>query len=271
MNNLKLWLMVCGCAAGFTAGAVTPADLSRLLSSGEAVTVIDVRPTDFFQKGHVPEAINIPASVIAQKRLPKLGKAIVYDAGLGEDLVTSAVAALNAKPGIAAQALEGGLAAWEAAGGQTTADPGITVSQLPMITYDKLKNVSGNYVIVDLRQAAAPAKAAVGASKPQVDLATEFPGATVSRDPFAVAAPRKAANGTMGGVTPLLVLVDSGDGTAQEIGRALKANGNKRFVILAGGEEIILRKGKPGLERSGSTAVFTEAQVPFLKNANTDR
>jgi rhodanese-related sulfurtransferase len=271
MNNLKLCLIFCGLAAGFGAGAITPAELTQRLDAGEPLTVIDVRATDFFQKGHIPGAINVPAAILAEKRLPKLGAAVVYDAGLGEDLATAAVALLNAKPGISAQALEGGLAAYEVAGGQTTADPGITVSQLPVISYAKLKEISGEYVVVDLRQPFARAKTAAAAAPPRADLMAEFPGAAVVKDPFAASAPRKAANGKSSGVAPLLVLIDSGDGTAQEMGRALKANGNKRFVILAGGEEMILRKGRSGLERSGSTAVFTGAEVPFLKNTNTNR
>ncbi|HWQ90547.1 MAG TPA: hypothetical protein VN673_02660, partial [Clostridia bacterium] len=45
----------------------------------------------------------------------------------------------------------------------------------------------------------------------------------------------------------------NGDGAAQETARMLRANGVKRFVILAGGEQSLARKGKPGLQRVGST------------------
>jgi hypothetical protein len=49
---------------------------------------------------------------------------------------------------------------------------------------------------------------------------------------------------------PLLVLIDSGNGTAQRMARALKANGIERFAILGGGEEILAHKGRPGLSRT---------------------
>jgi hypothetical protein len=66
----------------------------------------------------------------------------------------------------------------------------------------------------------------------------------------------------------LLVLIDSGDGKADEMARALKANGNKRFVILAGGEEMLARKGKAGLQRSGSVVTVSESQAAGM---NTNR
>jgi len=52
-----------------------------------------------------------------------------------------------------------------------------------------------------------------------------------------------------------MVLIDGGgpDNSAQEMARTLKANGIKRVVILAGGEEILSRGGKPGLQRTGIT------------------
>jgi len=271
MKYSRFWLIACGMCAGWVAGAITPSDLTQRLAAGETITVIDVRATDFFQKGHIPGAINVPMAILKDKRLPKLGSVVVYDSGLAQDQAVEAVTVLNSKPGITAAPLEGGLAAYESAGGQTTADPGITVGQSALINYDQLKTLSGDFVIVDLRQPSAPSKTALGTTVPRSDLGAEFPGSRVVKDPFAASAPRKNANGAANAASPLLVLVDSGDGTAQEMGRALKANGNKRFVILAGGEEMIQRKGKTGLERSGSTAVFSGPELPFLKNASTNR
>jgi rhodanese-related sulfurtransferase len=270
MNKLKLQMTMLVLIGGATLvnaapGAIAPAELSNRIQSGEAITVIDVRATDFFQKGHIPGAISVPATILPQKGLPKLGRVVVYDAGLGEDLASGAVAALNAKPGITAQVLDGGLAGWESAKGETTADPGVTASQLPMISYGKLKSISGDYVIVDLRQPETPSKSAAGQPSQHADLSTEFPGASVVRDAFAVSSPRKAVNGVSAAPAPLLVLVDSGDGKAQEVGHTLKANGVRRFVILAGGEEMILRKGQSGSGRSGSSEIFTEAQISTLK------
>ncbi len=253
-------------AAGSCVMAVAPIELQQRLAEGESLTLMDVRATAFFQRGHIPGAINVPFEIIDQKPLPKIGKVIVYDGGLGEAYATRALKVLQAKPGISAEALEGGLAAWETARGATTADPNMVQSELPRITYDKLKAlpVDASTVLVDLRTAGGPVKTAAS-PRPQLDLAAEFPGAQVTKSPFSVG-PQKTASGKPG-ASPLLVLIDKGDGSADQIGRALKANGNQRFVILVGGEEMIARKGKAGLERSGS--VYTTDTPPTtLHNTN---
>jgi hypothetical protein len=73
----------------------------------------------------------------------------------------------------------------------------------------------------------------------------------VTRSPFDLPQLRQSESG--GGVKPLLVLIDDGgaDNSALEMARVLKANGVRRVVILAGGEEILSRAGKPGLQRRG--------------------
>lgn len=258
-------------AAGFLllactgAVAVAPADLQQRLAAGENVTLIDVRSNPFFQRGHIPGAINVPVEIIAQKPLPKIGAVVVYDGGLGETNAARALVALQAKPGITAEILEGGLAAWESAKGATTSEPGMVSGDLPRITYDNLKAVAGeaDTVIVDLRSAQGMSKTASG---PRTDLSAEFPGARVTKSAFGVT-PQKTASGKPG-PAPLLVLIDSGDGKADEVARALKANGNKRFVILAGGEEMLARKGKAGLQRSGSVVTVSESQATAI---NTNR
>ncbi|MPN56130.1 hypothetical protein SDC9_203816 [bioreactor metagenome] len=119
-------------------------------------------------------------------------------------------------------------------------------------------------VIVDLRSAQGMSRS-VNGPRP-TDLNTEFPGTRVTKSPFGIA-PQKTASGKPG-PAPLLVLIDSGDGKADEIARALKASGNRRFVILAGGEEMLARKGKAGLQRSGSVVTVSESQAAAI---NTNR
>lgn len=236
--------------------AVQPPEVQRRIQGGEKIAFIDVRSTDFFQKGHVPGAINVPVGLLAEKRLPKLGHVVLYDDGLGAGLAEAALPLLNAKPGIQAEILDGGFAAWTEAGGATTAAFGISKEEIPMITYQKLKNVSpDDVVLVDLR---TPAAAAGTAAKSTVagpaltDLRSEFPGMPVTKSPFALATTRKSGTPGAGG-SPLLVLVDNGDGKAEETARALRANGATRFVILAGGERSLSRQGQPGLQRLGQT------------------
>ena len=237
--------------------AASPSEVQRRLTSGEKLTLIDVRDTRLFTQGHIPGAINIPAALCQAKQLPPLGQVVVYDEGLGQTAAASAAAELSRKPGIQAEVLEGGLAAWEMLPEvAATRARGAQAEELPMISYDKLKQAPpGDLVLVDLRQPTTQSKVAAKVAQPTTnqtpltDLATEFPGARVSRSPFQTGSTKKTA-GAPGG-SPLLVLIDQGDGRAQAAARALKAQGQKRFVILAGGEMILQRHGQAGLQRRG--------------------
>lgn len=262
---LPSWILLLG---AMQAWAVQPADIQRRVEAGEKITFIDVRSTDFFQKGHVPGALNIPTSLIADKRLPKLGKVVLYDDGLGGGEADAALPLVNQKPGIQAEILEGGFAAWSAAQGATTAAFGVSKEEIAMITYQKLKKASpDDLVLVDLRSAPTTSGAARKSGEPAstlTDLRAEFPGAPVTKSPFGIAATRKSTTGGAG-AAPLLVLVDNGDGTAEKTARALKANGITRFVILAGGEQALVRQGQAGLQRLGQTI---EAPAPATVSTN---
>ncbi|HWH70714.1 MAG TPA: rhodanese-like domain-containing protein, partial [Candidatus Sulfotelmatobacter sp.] len=241
-------------------------DLQRQLKAGSSLTFVDIRSATLFKQGHIPNAINVPAPLVPQKQLPPLGRVIVYDEGLGRDAVSAAVAALNQKPGMAAEILDGGLAAWEQAQSLTTHTAGLKPEELPMITYDHLKKTpTADLVLVDLRKPKpAPAQTA---AQPLTDLSAEFPNAPVTHSPFALPPTRKI-NATGTATPPLMVLIDNGDGAAQETARILKANGIKRFVILAGGEEILVRKGQSGLQRIGSSMTVHRQALSSLTNTN---
>jgi len=265
----RSWFAVLLALMPLTISAVTPEVVQRRLQAGEKITFVDVRSTDFYQKGHLPGAINVPESIVADKRLPRLGTVVVYDDGLGGDAAVMALPALNRKPGITAEMLDGGYAAWVAAKGETTTAFGASKEELPMITYQKLKVASADdTVLVDLRR--PPTNSAVTARsalpQPMTDLRTEFPGLPVTRSPFGVPGVRKSGVPGSGG-SPLLVLVDNGDGSAEETARALRANGNNRVVILVGGEKTISRKGEAGLQRLGHT-IEAPASVINATNRN---
>ena len=243
MNTFLIcrWL---GCAVlglGMTARAISPAEVQQQLNAGEKLTLIDVRPTALFKQGHIPNAINVPASVVPHKQLPPLGRVVVYDDGLGQDTASAAAAALNKKAGIAAEVLEGGFAFWESAQSPTTRPRGLNSDKLPMITYERLKRAPlEDLVLVDLREtrpaAASPSAPAAAASPALTDLRAEFPNVRITRSPFETVAPKTAMSSTAAtSKPPLLVLIDSGNGAAQQMARTLKANGIERFAILAGG------------------------------------
>lgn len=247
------------------AWAVSPADLQARLDAGEHVTVVDVRPAALYKNGHISGAINIPASLVPLKGLPQLGRVVVCDDGLGPDTATAAAAALNQKPGITAEVLAGGFAAWENNLGKSTKSAGMQPEELPVITYDRLKAAQGpDVTLVDLRKPSPAAESATSGRQAKEavsllsDLSAEFPKSRVTTSPFDGAAQRAKSSES---APPLLVLIDNGDGSAQAMARTLKANGIKRFAILAGGEEIIARKGQPGLQRSSTTIMTIPGQA----------
>jgi len=95
---------------------VTRADLMGRSRDG-LVTVLDVRPEEEFQLGHVPGAVNIPLGDL-QRRLGELDpkqEIVAYCRGPWCVLSFEAVAALRQR-GFAARRLEDGLPEWQAAG-----------------------------------------------------------------------------------------------------------------------------------------------------------
>jgi len=259
---LNLALALALALAPALALAISPADLEAKLSAGAKLTVIDVRAPAFYEKGHIPAAISIPAALCATKKLPPLGQVVVYDAGLGSDEAKRSAAALNAKPGIKAEVMEGGFAAWTEAKGQSTQAAGMKSEEVPSITFAQLQVAQSNdVVIVDLRKPPVQSRQdAQGVPPPPLtDLRKEFPGAAVTTSPFQLPQTRQSGSGA----SPLIVLIDNGDGSARAMASTLKANGIARFVVLAGGEAILSRHGEPGLQRVGSgAAVFPPGFVP---------
>lgn len=260
-------LTVCG------SWAATTAELQALMDDGTAITVIDIRSESLYEAGHIPNAINVPLRVLEYKKLPPLGRVVVYDRGLGIDDVQSAVQVLNEKRGIEAEVLEGGYAAWEMDRGSTTQPVGFQPEQLDYITYQDLTDAE-DVVLVDLRKPPVPQPGALtrqGVSAdavPVTALAEKFPGRTVVKSPFEI----NAVSGRTGGSgklqrmssepeqVPVMVLIDSGDGEAEKTARMLRANGIRRVVILAGGEHIIQRDGASGLQRMGMGSQTVEGE-----------
>jgi rhodanese-related sulfurtransferase len=236
--------VLCACLA-FPAQAISVAALQSDLAAGAKVTVIDLRPTSLYAKGHIPSAINIPSSLCPLKKMPPLGRVVVYDDGLGFDgaaELKNAAAALAKKPGLSVDTLSGGYAAWLSAQGLTTAGPGMRLETFHYMTYVQLQAADpAGVVLVDLRKLT---KVILANSSHLTDLSREFPGRRV------VASALEQAEGNAG-VATVLVLIDSADGTAEATARLLKAKGVQHYAVLVGGELAIARKGQPGLERSG--------------------
>jgi rhodanese-related sulfurtransferase len=224
------------------ASALTVAGLQEQLAGGGKITVIDTRSPLAFGQEHIPGAINIPASLCPHKNLPPLGQVVVYGDGLGSGAVEAAAAALAEKPGLKVEVLEGGFAAWKSSQSLTTRGTGMKQETFNYISYAHLKaSKADGVVLLDVRKPAPSAPRAL------TDLSVEFPGMRQARS-------RAEAMRNAAGAPPLVVLIDSGDGTAEAEAHKLKAAGTHTYVILAGGELILSRHGQAGLQRNAPGA-----------------
>ena len=239
--------MLLGCASSLFAGNITVAALQREMAAGGNLTIIDLRPNTFFLTEHIPGAMNIPAALCPLKNLPPLGKVVVYGDGLGprgQADFQKAVTALSQKPGITVDVLDGGYAAWQSANAPTTAGRGVKPERFNYISYGELQAADPTSVqLVDLRKMTKEVSKNAAAL---TDLSHEFPGRQLTHS--------VAVSAAGSGSGRLVVLIDSADGSAQATARLLKAQGVRHYVILMGGELAIQRKGKFGLDRSGTGA-----------------
>ncbi|MCK5362751.1 MAG: rhodanese-like domain-containing protein, partial [Gammaproteobacteria bacterium] len=96
--------------------AVSRQELLRRSEDG-LVTVLDVRPSDEYEVGHIPGALNVPLEELEQHlaTLPKEQEVIAYCRGEYCVLAFEAVAELR-KKGFTARRLEEGYPEWKAAG-----------------------------------------------------------------------------------------------------------------------------------------------------------
>jgi rhodanese-related sulfurtransferase/DNA-binding transcriptional ArsR family regulator len=106
-------------------GALEPVDGDELLRrvKGGEVTVIDVRPREEFDAGHIPGAISVPlAELRARLRsLPKTRDVIAYCRGPYCVMALDAVTLLRAR-GFRAHRMEYGVVEWRARGGRIQAE-----------------------------------------------------------------------------------------------------------------------------------------------------
>ncbi|MBI3575734.1 MAG: metalloregulator ArsR/SmtB family transcription factor [Gammaproteobacteria bacterium] len=91
-------------------------ELTALLKSGEAL-VLDVRPPEEYEAGHIPGAINIPLKILPQRLvgLPRRKEVVAYCRGPYCMLAFEAVKRLR-KRGYRAHRLEDGFPEWKAEG-----------------------------------------------------------------------------------------------------------------------------------------------------------
>lgn len=271
MKNLRNGLFVSGLFLVVVLPAVcfgmTADVLKKTLDQGVRVTIIDVRNNRDYSSGHIPNAINIPARIIGMKRLPPLGRVIVYGDGIDTEQTLEAVRALNEKTGIEAEVLEGGFPAWNARKFSRTGDVGITREKFQYITYKKLKATSANnpdVILVDLRSLGGEEKEKKVASRTLPhsgeelsNISEHFPGLRIITPDRRHGLPgRKAGDASIPalavikekGYDGVYVLIDRGDGKAEQVARRLHAAGIRNVALLVGGEQVLQRYGQPGFK-----------------------
>ncbi len=277
---ITLAFVLCGLVAANPMAAVTPAELAARVARNEPLFIIDVRSAIAYSAGHVPGAMNIPLGLLPYKQIPSSQSVIVYGDGLGVIDDAQALAVMRSKPGVRAEVIEGGYAAWLSETRLTTVPAGVGPEKLPGITYDQLIAASkGDMVLVDLRSiavaataAASPRKERLVAAEAAPDVLTAFaakigvpivaPNGSVAAAKVpgtsanTAAAPARAAAPVTGGSGSgrLMVLVADNDTAASEAARQLRASGQYRFTILIGGTDSISHEGRVGTGRMDGSA-----------------
>ena len=277
---ITLAFVLCGLVAVNPMAAVTSAELAARVARNEPLFIIDVRSAIAYSSGHVPGAMNIPLGLLPYKQIPSSQPVIVYGDGLGVVDDAQALAVIRSKPGVRAEVIEGGYAAWLSETRLTTVPAGVGPEKLPGITYDQLIAASkGDMVLVDLRSiavaataAASPRKERLVAAEAAPDVLTAFaakigvpivaPNGSVAAAKVpgtsanTAAAPARAAAPVTGGSGSgrLMVLVADNDTAASEAARQLRASGQYRFTILIGGTESISHEGRVGTGRMDGSA-----------------
>lgn len=102
---------------------IEPGELVRMQEAGEKLLLIDVRPAQQYDTGHLEGAMNLPAFGLRHPRLPGGSKIVVYDGGEGTGEAEEAWAALDAQRHDV-RVLAGGLLRWESLDRAVVRPPG---------------------------------------------------------------------------------------------------------------------------------------------------
>jgi rhodanese-related sulfurtransferase len=260
---------VCGSALG-----MSPERLLARLADRDAdrVVVIDIRNRAHFNSEHVPGSLHIPLLGIEGRTLPGFGQVVVIWDGIDRAEAVQAVGALNAKPGIDAELLEGGYPAWSASGGHPGGAPGLGIATTPTLSYDQLLKVANDpdLVVVDLRESDAQDLTDLNALLPNTRIVAplayerhEMKQSLHTAEGLDHQGVRKRdtphwLRGQSFNAAGFYVLIDAGDGRMSErVARRLSARGVKRVFVLLGGERVLQTAGEPGVitrTRSGGAS-----------------
>ena len=241
-----------------TGHALTAEALAEALLRGDRITVIDLRHPGVYQRAHIPGAINIPTRTLVRKRLPALGRVVIYGDGIKVNETQAALEALGAKAGIEAEILDGGFPAWEAAPGQPIAQKtGVERAWAPMISHKQLTEIAETHpdlVLVDLRGQDAQ-KSNLARVFPRAERLVRFAGRPYrSGQPGEMERVLKAiVRRSDAKAGKLFVLIDHRDGVAERLAWRLHTAGVRRVMVLAGGEDVLVNQGQQGVGKRVTT------------------
>ena len=139
---------------------ISSKDLQKKIQTGENPVVVDIRSFDQFISEHIIDSINIPADEISSSdKLKSADKIFIVSADSDDSDPAKAVASLKNRGIAAVTVLAGGIAAWQASGGQTVSfgDPTSFVDQAKVFYVDAqkagemLKNDAEGTIALDVR------------------------------------------------------------------------------------------------------------------------
>lgn len=281
------------CPALSAAEGMTATELQDKLREGESLALIDLRSSTLFEQGHVPGAMNMPVRGLNPRRLPSSRALVFYSDGLGRVDAQRAAEQVSEATGRGdVHWLRGGFAAWESAALQTTrqntSETGLVSDPVASITYHDMVESAGREMrVIDVRTPMdAPAQGGFGLAsddaargRQPTDLGALLPQASIERleekpntegGGFGLASERAATRMKADPESELIVVIDDGDGSGADLVRALRSSGNRRVVLLAGGETILRHEGRPGLGRQSSGAYVIDGRDLGEKGGNDE-
>ncbi len=245
------------------AAAMSPEALRTVLSDpgADRVVVVDIRNPAEFRSGHIPGSMHIHVVGIEARSVPPFGQVVVIWDGIDPAEAARALRALNAKPGIEAELVEGGYPAWTASGGRTSGVPGLEIAVTPSLSYEDLLKLAldPDLVVVDLREADEDTLTDLNALLPNARILAphtfgrrEMKRSLHTKEGLDHQGVRKRHSprwlrGQALDESGLYVLIDAGDGRMSErVARRMAARGLNRVYVLIGGERILQSNGKSG-------------------------
>ena len=252
--GLAVWGSITG---QLSAGKVMCQDLAdRLRNPATAPLLIDIRPTDAFQKGTIPGAINIPGPVLLEKKMNFRNGCILVSDGIADKFDPEKLAGELQAKGVAADYLFGGVAAWaELKSSTSTEGAGATIGRISRtIAYEDIKDRKGGVCLVDLRS--AEERVVPGGHECPVMGFCEnrkFHYCTDLADYHKMQG--KVPRSQRAGTGPLVVLIAGKETESDDVLNRLRIDGHRRVALLLGGSEIIQRDGQRGLKRGGGRVI----------------